>query len=554
MLDEKQVEKTISEEGLTEVVNKTTLPWQQVVLALLLAWLLFVALTPQIVHWLNPVTGDEPFYLMTATSIINDHDLDETNNYDQHDYWKFSPSCKEIMQPGWASSNYEPGIPAPGIQPCEPPFDQLAIDLPPHFSKGIIQPGNYTKHGIGLSFLIVPAFALGGRVAVVIFMGGLAALLGVNILLLAWETTGRIRVAWLVWGTLVFTAPLITYAFLIFPAIPAALCIIYPFRRIRLATQGGRNNSLQALATGACIGFLPWLHSLYLSVSGPLFAYWLLGGRNAIPAIWGWLRQPRRFPPLHLLPPGWRGVDILLFFAPLLIFGGLFLSYYQHFYGTYLPNEQDHAGFVGWNEIGVGALGLFFDQKWGLLVYAPVYLFGLSGLALLFSRVTDDKQTRQRRSDFFWLMAIIIPYFGFIARYAQWWGEWCPPARYLAPILPLLALPMALLLERLKGWFGRLLYGFLALWSFAISFTWMLDPKLLYHWQDDQPAKILTFLKDKADWLHSVNLAGYIPSFVTNLAPNKGGDYLLIYIIWPAAFLTAGIALVWLSWRNSKNP
>ncbi|HMS58137.1 MAG TPA: hypothetical protein PKA49_04710, partial [Tepidiformaceae bacterium] len=38
------------------------------------------------------ITGDEPFYVMTALSLYRDHDLDELNNYRQRDYDSFSPS------------------------------------------------------------------------------------------------------------------------------------------------------------------------------------------------------------------------------------------------------------------------------------------------------------------------------------------------------------------------------------------------------------------------------------------------------------------------------
>ena len=36
-----------------------------------------------------------------------------------------------------------------------------------------------------------------------------------------------------------------------------------------------------------------------------------------------------------------------------------------------------------------------------------------------------------------------MPYFLVVADYRVWWGEWCPPARYLATITPLLAAPLA---------------------------------------------------------------------------------------------------------------
>ena len=100
-----------------------------------------------------------------------------------------------------------PGIYAPGVRPDCPGINlpsELLETLPPHFSKDTIRPGSYTKHGLGLSFLIAPAYALGKRPLVVVLVAALAALLGVNLWLLAFETTGHRRVAWLVWAIMGF--------------------------------------------------------------------------------------------------------------------------------------------------------------------------------------------------------------------------------------------------------------------------------------------------------------------------------------------------------------
>jgi hypothetical protein len=502
----------------------------ELALAFGIAWLVLVLLIPHITHWLNPVTGDEPFYLMTAQSLLADGDLDETNNYNQKDYWKFSPSCEELMTPGWGTNVFNPGFPAPGLRACPEPYDRLSVDLPPHFSKEVIQTGNYTKHGLGLSFLILPAYALGQitgiRVTVVLFLTALAALLGVNIWLLVWETVRSKKVAWLVWAALTFTTPVFIYAFLIFPSIPAALCLLYAFRRIRLASQGYTNYPAQAFLTGLCIGFLPWLHAIYLLVSAALFAYWLLGSLGYVKDRSAYMRR---------FIENWGKPGLVLFFIPLVSQAILFVSYYLYFYGRLQPNEQDHAGFVGIDKLGTGVLGLLLDQKWGLLPYAPLYLLALAGMALLIPR---------RLSDFIWLLVIILPYFSFIARYAQWWGEWCPPARYLTPVLPLLALPLAAALERVRHPVTWVLCGLSAFWSFLISIGFAINPKLFYHWQDDKPARLLTFLQEKVDLLKPFNLASWFPSYVTELAPNKGLDNTPVQILWFTGYMLVAIVFL----------
>src|SRR6266566_4232473 len=65
--------------------------WEPLVVFLVtLAVLLFF--TQRVVAYLTPTTGDEPFYLMTAISIIEDGDLNECNNYAQHDEAQLYPS------------------------------------------------------------------------------------------------------------------------------------------------------------------------------------------------------------------------------------------------------------------------------------------------------------------------------------------------------------------------------------------------------------------------------------------------------------------------------
>src|SRR5438045_7889459 len=64
---------------------QVTLTEMQVALAVCaVAFVLFAACIPRITTRLDPVTGDEPFYLITAYSLLHDHDIDETNNFANH--------------------------------------------------------------------------------------------------------------------------------------------------------------------------------------------------------------------------------------------------------------------------------------------------------------------------------------------------------------------------------------------------------------------------------------------------------------------------------------
>src|SRR4051812_15276839 len=71
--------------------------WLTVVIVATLA--AYLAIVPMVLARLDPMTGDEPFYVMTAISLVRDHDLDESNNYGQRDYDAFYRSAP--FPPGW---------------------------------------------------------------------------------------------------------------------------------------------------------------------------------------------------------------------------------------------------------------------------------------------------------------------------------------------------------------------------------------------------------------------------------------------------------------------
>ena len=522
----------------TEPQAGPVLRWWEPALAWSLAALILLLFVPNILTKLNPVTGDEPSYLMTTISLIHDHDLDESNNYAENDYWQFAPTCQEMNRPHWGMVGEKPiynvpGVIAPGLRPdCGQ--DYGLSGLPDHFSKGTRPAGSYTKHGIGLSVLIAPAYALGGRPLVVVFLVGLTALLGVNIWLLAFETTGRRRVAWITWLLMLFCAPIICYAFLIFPATPAALLVIYSWRRLRLSARAQQfeqpdwqpNTPFHALLIGLCIGVLPWLHSLYLSLSLLLVVYWLAGGRLA-----RWWRGPRTFS-WRIAPAGWSRLRTAALLGPILISAIYFVAYYVWLYGSPLPNTQDHAGFAPLYDLPANGLGLLFDQKYGLLMYAPFYLLAGVGLWIMRRRHWDDEETAARRSDLAWLLAVSLPYLLLITDYNQWWGEWCPPARYLMPTLPLLAIPLSTALAELEGRFFKIFAWVAGGWGLAMATMFMYNPHLMYNWQNAKPATSLSWIEANLPFLDAANLGRLFPYYVSNLAINNQKPSWLAALVW----------------------
>ena len=116
---------------------------------------IYTAFVPRITAYLNPLTGDEPFYVMTALSLAHDHDLNETNNYAQGDY---APSTRPIPPRRLAGLARLPA--------------RSAARTAAHADR----PGIYSKHGLGVAVLIMLPYVLGGRDAIILFLNFIAAL------------------------------------------------------------------------------------------------------------------------------------------------------------------------------------------------------------------------------------------------------------------------------------------------------------------------------------------------------------------------------------------
>lgn len=516
--------RDLAEEQANETPTITQrVPVGESVLIFLVTFAVLAGLSFRMVSYLNPLTGDEPSYLLTAISILQDGDLNECNNYYDYDSRKVYPSfyhevalegryvAKSDLPTAWLG--WPPGVPYPlPPHPAQlvPASRMCYVDKPAQGQQGGFKGRDkelYSKHGLGLSLLVLPAFALGEqlgsydgmRLAVTIFLNLIAATLALNIYLLARESTRRRWPAFFTWLAFTFSVPLLAYSFLIFPELPAGLLIIYAFRRLRL----WHNSWLQLLLTAASIAFLPWLHYRFVPISVGLFLFYLY-------------QQWKQ-------PDGQRLRNALLLTLPSVVSGGLLLYFFYVRYQFPLPNGSDHAGSSDVGGTVRGAAGIFFDQQWGLLIAAPIYLFAFVGLLFLWHN--------RMKKDLIWLGVIALPYFLVVANYAQWWGEWCPPARYILSLLPLFALPFAVLLDNFAGAYRLavgILYGALMLVSGLVVYVFMEQPQRMYN-QPITPmaneSNLLALLRHDT----SIDLSNALPSFVkpyfANYYDNKYGTH-----------------------------
>lgn len=358
-------------------------------------------------------TGDEPHYLVITHSIVADHDLEIGNNHERGDYHAFFS-------------------------------DRLRPDFLRRGARGEI----YSIHAPGLPAVLAPAYALGGATGAVLAVALLAALASTAILALAEQLAGP-RVALATWAGVSFSVPFVPHAWLIYPEIAAAAIASWSVLRLwqPSASVGG------TVAYSAALGLLPWLHTKLVVLLVPFVA----------------------FEAMRLKP---RPRHLFALIAPVGVISAAWLLSFYWMYGVLDPQAPygtTAQSLVALRNIPRGVLGLVFDQKFGLLVYAPVYVLALPGAWMLLR----DPAHRVRAAA---IAATIGVFVISTTRFYMWWGGSSAPARFLVPIVPLLAPLIAAAVARLKGYYGRALAASTFIATLCIAVVVLASPraKLLY--------------------------------------------------------------------------
>jgi hypothetical protein len=375
--------------------------------------------------------GDEPHYLMVAQSLLRDGDLSLERDYAEARYAVFHDG-----------------------------------PLAPHYRVRGQHGEIFSLHAVGLSLLILPAWALAGYAGVTAFMALLSALLAWELRQWAAELTGREDVADATAWVFVLSPPLLHYAGLVFSEVPAALAVVYGLRRGR----SERMSLAGALAVGAAAAALPWLNVRYAPLAVLLVAH----------AVW---RQRGTLRALALLAP--------------LVASGLGVALYHHaLYGFWDPRRvYGRRPELALTTLGEGLPGLFFDQEFGLLVYAPVFVLAVPGLAFLLRR--------DRKLGLTALFAVAAVVFT-AGSWHMWRGGFNPPGRFLIPVAPILALGLALVWERWGLTAGAALLVGWGLWT---GIGGCLEPQLV-HRDRDGTAPFFRQLSGAREW------TGLLPGYV----------------------------------------
>ncbi|MDD8027381.1 MAG: hypothetical protein PHI34_12815 [Acidobacteriota bacterium] len=381
-------------------------------------------------------SGDEPHYILNTQSLLRDGDLDLANNYAEAGYARYMPA-QAVLQP--------------------------------HTVPGAAPGSKYSFHSPGVSFYLLPFYALGsglGRGALVFLlrfaMTILGALFGLQIYLYARREWGREGLALGLWGLASFTTPVFFYSLHVYPEIVVALFSFTVFRLFRFSE---RLTTGKLLLCGFLLPAFVWLHALkYVFILIPLFLYcaWTLRRR----------KTPSR--------------DWAAFLAFPVILAALYLAFSYKLYGSINPTAVSWQGAMDgrqtmgflkqlWSGIPFRfrletLAGYFFDQRDGLLLYAPVYFFAFLGFF---------RMARAKAKSVWLILAIAAPYALISAFLTQRTG-YAPQARPLVAAIwaPLLFLGAYLASER-KRIFNGLFCGAAGV---SILITWLLlqNPYALY--------------------------------------------------------------------------
>ena len=351
------------------------------------------------------ITGDEPFYLITTQSLIEDRNLDLRRQYELHSYESFFDHPDGLWTQSSARDNGK-----------------------------LLSP-----HNPGLSVFIIPGFKFGGLIGVQIQMMAVASLTFSLAYILLVRITGRLWISWLATITVAVTSTAFIYSTEIYPEFPAALFLIISLLIIPRINKSG---IWQAIGLLLCLSAIVWLGVKYAPLAG-------------LVAMWGFWR----------MTPSAREV----FLVSTILSASLFVWFHLDTFGGLTPYSVNlvYAGDGTISILGdhfdftkrlYRPFGLFVDQRFGIARWAPILLLVIPAAPLLWK---IDALSRLVLT--LLLVQILIATFVVVTMMGWWF-----PGRTLVTVLPLMALPLTILFTQSPTWV-RILLGVLSAYSFVVT-------------------------------------------------------------------------------------
>ena len=393
--------------------------------------------------------GDEPHYLVITQSLLKDGDLRIENNHRAGDYRAYFAGAL----------------------------------LPDYLRRG--RDGQiYSIHAPGISALVAPAFALGGYRGVVVFLILVASAGSALAWHLAWTATQRTDAAWFGWAAVTLSATAIFHSFTVYPDLPGAVLAltgVWALARAQQEAASGDTRLRPWLLHGAALALLPWMHTRFALLAGSLGALVLL----------------------RLASTPQPAAKAVAFLSVPAVSALAWVGYFIAIYGTPDPSApygaRPESGAVAF--IPGGLAGLFFDQRFGLLAYAPVLAFAGGGFIVML------RQPAYRRLAIE-LLFVVVPYLLIVTRFAMWWGGHSAPARFFMPVLLIMSVPSAIAWTAIRSRATRATaWAALAFTAFASGvLVFVGGGRLAYNTRDAYAAWL--------EWLNpAIDLGRALPAF-----------------------------------------
>ncbi len=331
------------------------------------------------------ITGDEPFYLLTTQSLIQDGDLDLTYQFQSRSYEEFFDHPQGL----WRQS------------------------VPSHDGR-LLSP-----HNPGLSLLLVPGFALGGllgtQVQLVVIGAGAMTLA----YLLAVRFSRRPDICWPVTLAVGLSATAFIYSSEIYPEFPAAFALL---ACLLIATRQKKPSGDDGLYLAIGLTALMWLGVKYAPLAALVSAYFLYRSDNCgrLALLTSGVVSGAYFIWFHL-----STFDSLTPYNVNVVYAGQ----------TSFELIDSHVSFV---DRIYRIWGLFIDRRFGIGRWAPILLAAVPAMILMLANV-------DKRRLLLGLVSIQVLIATFVAiTMMGWWF----PGRTLLTVLPLLVVPLTLLIAR----------------------------------------------------------------------------------------------------------
>lgn len=435
----------------------------RLVILFLFSQVIFIAASAVIVLKGVELVGDEPHYLAISQSIAKDGDLNVFNQYARDEYREFI--------------NYR---------------------LTHHSKVGKGFKKWYSFHLPGLSFILAPFFLLKISTPLLyllirIFLGVFGSILGIVVYLLSLKLWRREKLSLFIFFSFMFTAPVFFYSFHIFAELQVLLLLLLSIWFSLFKDNIKRKDILFAGFLLGMTVFWGMKYIIFIAVFSVLFFIRKMGEKD--------IRSGLAF---VVFPT----IFVLLFFVYLyLAYGNLSP---MSVYTGVLTESQKTEYLEGMKSIAIQnrietLFDYFFDQRDGLILYSPIYLFFFPGLILAL------KNFRKYYPHLLISIAsfIYLLYHG----YSTVRPGYCPQARYLLPVAWTLMLFVVIYYMESRNKIFKRLFVFIPFYSAFIILFQIFNPFSLYQSTTHNYLDRSGLIFQKLGNIH-IDFSSILPSFV----------------------------------------